>query len=75
MVPGWAKEALEYVREQYAVGLITAGTEKTQLPKLATLGIADCFEVVVCCGHGTGIESKPPSGTFRNGDRRTRDRP
>lgn len=59
-----AREALEYVRERYAVGLITAGTEETQLPKLDTLGIRDTFDVTVCCGPGTGIGSKPDLEPF-----------
>nr|WP_241175461.1 HAD family hydrolase [Natronolimnobius sp. AArcel1] len=59
-----ANEVLEYVRETYAVGLITAGSEETQLPKLETLGIQDAFDVTVCCGPGTGIESKPDPEPF-----------
>ncbi|OVE86438.1 HAD family hydrolase [Natronolimnobius baerhuensis] len=59
-----ANEVLEYVRETYAVGLITAGSEETQLPKLETLGIQDAFDVTVCCGPGTGIESKPNPEPF-----------
>ncbi|WP_276256786.1 HAD family hydrolase [Halomontanus rarus] len=59
-----AKEALEYTREKYAVGLITAGTEEAQLPKLETLGVQDAFDVTVCCGPGTGIKSKPDPEPF-----------
>lgn len=59
-----ALEALEYVQERYSVGLITAGTKEVQLPKLETLGVRDSFDVIVCCGHGTGIESKPDPEPF-----------
>jgi len=59
-----AREALEYVQERYSAGLITAGTEEAQLPKVETLGVRDSFDVIVCCGHGTGIESKPDPEPF-----------
>lgn len=46
--PG-AKDALEYARERYALGLITNGSERTQRVKLESLGIADVFDVTVFC--------------------------
>lgn len=59
-----AREALEYVRQRYSAGLVTAGTGETQLPKLETLGVRDAFDVTVCCGHGTGVESKTDPEPF-----------
>jgi putative hydrolase of the HAD superfamily len=59
-----AREALEYVQERYSLGLITAGTKEAQLPKLETLDVRDSFDVIVCCGHGTDIESKPDPEPF-----------
>nr|WP_241175318.1 HAD family hydrolase [Natronolimnobius sp. AArcel1] len=59
-----ANKVLEYVQETYAVGLITAGSEETQLAKVETLGIQDAFDVTVCCGPGTGIKSKPDPEPF-----------
>ena len=59
-----AREALEYVRDKYAVGLITAGSTESQLPKLETLGIQDTFDVIVYCGSSTGIECKPDPEPF-----------
>lgn len=61
-----AKEALEHVRGQYPIGLITAGTEATQLPKLESLDVRDAFDVIVCCGPGTGINSKPDPEPFES---------
>lgn len=56
--PG-AEEALAYAREEYTVGLLTAGTESTQTEKLDALGIREAFEATVFCGPGTGVETKP----------------
>ncbi|WP_459192756.1 HAD family hydrolase [Halosimplex sp. J119] len=59
-----AEEALAYARDRYDVALLTNGTEESQLPKVERLSVADCFEAVVCCGPGTGIESKPHPEPF-----------
>jgi len=60
-----AREALEYARERYTVGLLTNGSVETQRAKLQHLGIADAFDAVVCCGPGTGYPSKPDPAPFR----------
>lgn len=60
-----AREGLAYARDKYAVGLITAGSQESQLPKLETLGIQDTFDVIVYCGSGTAIESKPDPEPFK----------
>jgi len=60
-----AREAFEYARERYTVGLLTNGAVETQRAKLERLGIAEEFDAVVCCGPGTGHPSKPDPAPFR----------
>jgi len=62
--PG-AREALEYVRRRYPVGLITNGSETTQREKLRALGIADAFETAVFCDPAAGVHPKPDPAPFR----------
>ncbi|ELZ20201.1 HAD-superfamily hydrolase [Halosimplex carlsbadense 2-9-1] len=59
-----AADALAYARDRYDLALLTNGSEDSQLPKVERLGVADCFETAVCCGPGTGIESKPHPEPF-----------
>jgi putative hydrolase of the HAD superfamily len=59
-----AREALEYARERYAVGLLTNSTEETQGAKLERLGIEDAFDATVFCGAGTDHPSKPDPEPF-----------
>lgn len=61
--PG-AREALEYARGRYDVGLITNGGEEIQVAKLETLGIPDVFDVTVFCDPRSGIDPKPASVPF-----------
>ncbi|QPV63975.1 HAD family hydrolase [Halosimplex litoreum] len=59
-----AADALAYARDRCDLTLLTNGSEDSQLPKVDRLGVGDCFETVVCCGPGTGIESKPHPEPF-----------
>jgi HAD superfamily hydrolase (TIGR01509 family) len=59
--PG-ARNALEYAREHYAVGLITNGGEDTQTEKLARLGIYDTFDTLVFATPERGV--KPHTNPF-----------
>lgn len=57
-LPG-AVEAVEYLRDRYALGLVTNGGPETQDPKLSTLGIADAFDEVVYGGYDTAPKPEP----------------
>jgi len=59
-----AREALEYARERYEVGLVTNGGEETQREKLERLGIADAFDVTVFCDPANGVDPKPATEPF-----------
>lgn len=59
-----AREAVEYVREYYDVGLVTNGGAETQGAKLDVLGIADAFDVTVFCDPADGVEPKPDPRPF-----------
>ena len=59
-----AEDALEYASEDYEVGLITNGGERTQTAKLETLGVADVFDVAVFCDPNQGIDPKPAREPF-----------
>lgn len=59
-----AREALDYVRDRYEIGLITNGGEERQSAKLERLGIDDAFDVTVFCDPAGGIEPKPDPAPF-----------
>jgi len=59
-----AREAFEYARDRYDVGVLTQGYWETQTAKLDTLGIRDSLDAIVVCG-GTDLPGKPDSGPFR----------
>lgn len=59
-----AEAALVHAREEYTVGLLTAGSESTQTEKLAALGIRDAFEAAVFCGPDDDVETKPDPEPF-----------
>ncbi|HKL28490.1 MAG TPA: HAD family hydrolase [Natrialbaceae archaeon] len=62
--PG-ARAALEAVRENYAVALVTNGGRETQTTKLEALGIADAFDATVFADPKNGVEPKPDPEPFR----------
>lgn len=62
--PG-AKDALDYARHHYEIGLITNGGVQTQQEKLETLGIEDMFDLRVFCDPTRGVNPKPASEPFR----------
>lgn len=57
-LPG-ALEAVERLREDHAVGVVTNGDPGMQSQKLAGLGLADAFEVVVHAGYDTAAKPAP----------------
>lgn len=60
--PG-ARPLVAAVADRYPVGLVTNGPETTQHAKLERLGLADYFDVAVCCGLQSGLATKPdPAG-------------
>ncbi|PSQ00361.1 haloacid dehalogenase [Halobacteriales archaeon QS_4_69_31] len=54
-----ARRALETVTGEYRVGMVTDGDPWMQSQKLASLGIADRFEVVVHGGHDAPYKPDP----------------
>lgn len=57
-LPG-AREALDRLSGSRRLGLVTNGAPEMQEPKLAALGIGDCFEAVVYAGSETLAKPHP----------------
>lgn len=59
-----AREALEYARERFDVGLITQGKRELQSAKIEALGLDDYVDTTVFCGPSTDTEGKPDPEPF-----------
>lgn len=62
-LPG-AEAALQLARASGHVGLVTNGSRRTQLEKLAALGIEDAFDVTLFADPDNGVHPKPDTVPF-----------
>ncbi|WP_276279520.1 HAD family hydrolase [Halorussus caseinilyticus] len=57
-LPG-ARETLDELADDHALGVVTNGPPEMQTTKLEAAGLADCFETVVFAGHDAAAKPDP----------------